>query len=40
MEDAIVSLRFTDVDRALRALCELRTLDRDRRLQVRGAVLV
>jgi hypothetical protein len=40
MEDTIVSLRFTDVDRALRALYELRQLDRDRRLQVRGAVLV
>jgi hypothetical protein len=40
MEDTIVSLRFTDVDRALRALYEFRQLDRDRRLQVRGAVLV
>ena len=30
MEDTIVSLRFTDVDRALRALYELRQLDRDR----------
>jgi hypothetical protein len=40
MEDTIVSLRFTDADRALRALYEFRQLDRDRRLKVRGAVLV
>ena len=40
MEDTIVTLRFTDLGRARRALHELERLDRDGRLQVRGAALV
>ena len=40
MEDTIVTLRFTDLDRAQRALHELQRVDRDRRLRVRGATLI
>ena len=40
MEDTIVTLRFTDLDRARRALHELQRVDRDRRLRVRGATLI
>ena len=40
MEDTIVTLRYTELGRARRALHELKRLDRDRRLQVRGATLV
>ena len=40
MEDTIVTLRFTDLGRARRALHELERLDRERRLHVRGATLV
>jgi hypothetical protein len=40
MEDTIVTLRFTDLGDARRALHELERLDRDRRLNVRGATLV
>jgi hypothetical protein len=40
MEDTIVILRFTDLGRARRALHELQRVDRDRRLQVRGAALI
>ena len=40
MEDTVVTLRFTDLGRARRALHELERLDRDRRLHVRGAALV
>jgi hypothetical protein len=40
MEDTIVTLRFTDLDRARRALHELERVDRDRRLRVRGAALI
>jgi hypothetical protein len=35
-----VTLRFTDLDRARRALHELQRVDRDRRLRVRGATLI
>jgi hypothetical protein len=40
MEDTIVTLRFTDLGRARRALHELERVDRDRRLRVRGATLI
>ena len=40
MEDTIVTLRFTELGRARRALHDLERLDRDGRLQVRGAALV
>jgi hypothetical protein len=40
MEDIIVSLRFTELGRARRALHELERLDGDGRLDVRGAALV
>lgn len=40
MEDTIVTLRFTDLGRARRALHELERLDHERRLHVRGATLV
>jgi hypothetical protein len=40
MEDTIVTLRFTDLGRARRALHELERLDRDRGLKVRGAALI
>jgi hypothetical protein len=40
MEDTVVTLRFTDLGRARRALHELERLDRERRLHVRGATLV
>jgi hypothetical protein len=40
MEDTVVTLRFTDLGRARRALHELERLDRERRLRVRGATLV
>ena len=40
MEDTIVILRFTDLGLARRALHELKRLDKDRRLAVRGAALV
>jgi hypothetical protein len=40
MEDTVVTLRFTDLGRARRALHELERLDRERRLYVRGATLV
>ena len=40
MEDTIVTLRYTELGRARRALHELKRLDRERRLQVRGAALV
>ena len=40
MQDTIVTLRFTDLDRARRALHDLERVDRDRRLRVRGATLI
>jgi hypothetical protein len=40
MEDTIVTLRFTDLGRARRALHEIQRGDRDRRLRVRGATLI
>jgi hypothetical protein len=40
MDDMIVTVRFTDVGEARRALRELEQLDRDGRLRVRGAALV
>jgi hypothetical protein len=40
MEDTVVTLRFTDLGRARRALHELERLDHERRLHVRGATLV
>jgi hypothetical protein len=40
MEDTIITLRFTELGRARRALHELERLDREQRLQVRGATLV
>jgi hypothetical protein len=40
MEDTIVTLRFTDLGLARRALHELERLDHERRLHVRGATLV
>lgn len=40
MEDTIVTLRYTDLGRARRALHELERLDREGRLHVRGATLV
>jgi hypothetical protein len=40
MEDTIVTLRYTSLGRARGALHELKRLDRERRLQVRGATLV
>jgi hypothetical protein len=40
MEDTIITLRFTELGCARRALHELKRLDRERRLQVRGATLV
>jgi hypothetical protein len=40
MEDTIVTLRYTELGPARRALHELKRLDRERRLQVRGATLV
>jgi hypothetical protein len=40
MEDTVVTLRFTNLGRARRALHELERLDRERRLHVRGAALV
>jgi hypothetical protein len=40
MQDTIVTLRFTDLGRARRALHELEHADRDRRLRVRGAALI
>ena len=40
MDDMIVTMRFTDVGQARRALRELERLDRDGRLRVRGATLV
>jgi hypothetical protein len=40
MEDTIVSLRFTELGRARRALHDLERLDQDGQLKVRGATLV
>lgn len=40
MDDIIVTLRFSELGPARHALHELEKLDRDRRLQVRGAALV
>jgi hypothetical protein len=40
MDDMIVTVRFTDLAQARRALRELERLDRDGRLRVRGAALV
>ena len=40
MEDTVVTLRFTDLGRARRALHELERLDHEGRLHVRGATLV
>jgi hypothetical protein len=40
MEDTIVSVRFTELGRARRALHDLERLDEDGRLKVRGATLV
>lgn len=40
MDDMIVTVRFTDIGEARRALRELEQLDRDGRLRVRGAALV
>jgi hypothetical protein len=40
MQDTIVSLRFTDLGRARRALHDLERADREGRLEVRGAALL
>ena len=40
MDDTIITLRFTELGRARRALHELKRLDRERRLKVRGAALI
>ena len=40
MEDTIVTLRYTDLGRARRALHELERVDHEGRLHVRGATLV
>lgn len=40
MEDTIVVVRFRDLAKARHALVELKQLDEDRRLDVRGAALV